>query len=154
MKKKHLKILQEINKSIPQDLLNRLMKKELATPAIAEVVDRALGDEDTPADKKERLQAIKDGGFLSIEVEVIDENIERQIDEFITQKVKDAVDKGLLPKEPEKLKVKSKQYVRRSKKGVNREGTEGERTEQDNGRVSEISGRERDGQREESPNHS
>lgn len=121
MQKKHLRVIQEIQKRIPQELLSKLMKKEIQSPTMKKVIEHALTlpDSEVSPLQKRRYRAALDAGLLDREVEVIDPEIEKQIDEFMTREIDLAVKLGRLPKEAPKLKTltkKGKQYARRQHK--------------------------------------
>jgi len=116
MKTKHLRIIREIQERIPKDLLNNLTKKELANPAAKKVIETALADPELPQKKRRRYQALMDAGYLDQMVEVIDPEVEKKIDEFMTKEIDLAVKLGRLPKEAPQLETltkKGKQYARR-----------------------------------------
>lgn len=120
MKKKHLKVIQDIQASIPTDLLKNLTIKEKQFSTLKEVVERGLKEPDdvvTPREKR-RLQAMLDSGYLEREVDVINRPVEMQIEDFITKEIDRAVRDGRLPPKMDSLKLKSKvnkgkQYARR-----------------------------------------
>lgn len=119
-------MIREIQERIPPDLLKRLMKKELMAPATKKIVEVALTKPDsevTPRQKR-RLQALLDSGQLSREVEVLDHEVEKQIDDFFSKEIAIAVKLGRLPAEApqlELLKNKGQQYARRKEAQLRRE---------------------------------
>lgn len=97
--------------SIPQELLSKLTKKELAWPTLKEIVERALKDGNVSGKDKERFEALQQSGYLNKEVETIDEVIEKQIDEYITAEFDKSRKLGYLPppqKMPKLSKLKKK----------------------------------------------
>lgn len=119
MNKRHVRVIKEIQDRIPQDLLKRLTKFELANPTMKKLVETALADPDLDPKKRRRYQALMDAGYLDKKIEVIDPEVEKQIDEFITKEIDLAVKLGRLPKEApqmESLSKKGKQYARRKHK--------------------------------------
>lgn len=116
MKTKHLRVIREIQDRIPKEWLDKLTKKELANPAAKKVIETALADPELPAKKRRRYQALMDAGYLDQMVEVIDPEVEKKIDEFMTNEIALAVKLGRLPKEAPQLETltkKGKQYARR-----------------------------------------
>lgn len=130
MKKKHLREIERINKTIPKELLEQLTKKELQFPAIKEVVTRAINDAveeqveipikfkwwdyrtwdrfkkrkyktrwmvDGKIFDKPRYQALLISGELDKEIEVINHDIEKQIDDYLEKEFEKARKLGRLP---------------------------------------------------------
>lgn len=119
MKKRHLRVLKRIQDSIPAELLRSLTKKENAAAVTKEIVTRALAGDGgvvlSPADRQKFNDLLK-GGYLDREVEVIDYDVERQIDEIFQREIDKAVRLGLLPKKAPTItltKNKGKQYARK-----------------------------------------
>lgn len=120
MKKKHLRVIREIQDRIPKDLLQRLMKEELAFPAARKTMEEALRrpDSEVSPKRKRRIQAMFDAGILDKKVQVVDHEVENEIDAFITKEIELAVRLGRLPKEApqlESLANKGIQYARRQR---------------------------------------
>ncbi len=134
MKARHLRVLKEITDSIPRELIDNLMVKEKQFATLKQIVEVALTkpDSEVPAKQKERMKAALDAGYLDREIEVINTPIEKQIDEYMSKAVAQAVKDGRLPKKAPKMKLinnKGKQYARRKHKQlkelVQPEGKEG-----------------------------
>jgi hypothetical protein len=125
MKKKHLRVIEEIQSRIPKELLMQLMKTETQSPTLKKVIELALTkpDSEIPAQKKKYLQALLDTGRLDRTVDVLDFDIEKQIDEFISEEIALAVKLGRLPKVApnELLTKKGTQYARRTEARLRRE---------------------------------
>lgn len=116
MKKKHIKILQEIQSRIPTDLLDRLVKKEPVAPTVNEVIDKALVDPEVDDKLKSKLQNIKDSQYLETTRDVIDSEVEKQISDFVEAEIQKKIAEGLLPKKPnvENYVKKTKTLSRKS----------------------------------------
>lgn len=99
MKKKHLKVLQDIQSQIPEDLLRSLIKKEKQFSAIKETVERGLLEPDdvVSPEKKKTFRAMLDSGYLDREVDVIDTSVEEVIDDLMEAMIAKAVKEGRLP---------------------------------------------------------
>ena len=95
-----IKTLKDINDSVPKQWYQQLIKKVWAYPGIRELVDKGLKRPDlldpVPG-LREKLETIKKSEEYSKTEEVIDEVIEKKIDEHLTRKVRQAIEKGLLP---------------------------------------------------------
>lgn len=120
MKKKHIRVLKQINEGIPQELLRNLTKTELQSPTTKKLFELALtkpDDEVTPRQKR-NIQAMLDSGKLDREVEVLDHEVEKLIDAYLGEEIAKAVKLGRLPAEApmDHLKNKGNQYVRRQEK--------------------------------------
>lgn len=122
MKKKHLKVIRDIQDTIPTELLKDLTIKEKQFSTLKEVCERGLKEPDdvvSPREKR-RLKAMLDSGYLEKEVDVINKPVEKQIEEYLEKEIKKAVDQGRLPKKAPEMKLKSqinkgKQYVRKQR---------------------------------------
>ena len=121
MRKKHLRVIKQIQDGIPQELLRNLTKMELQSPTTKKLFELALtkpDDEVTPRQKR-NIQAMLDSGKLDREVEVLDHEVEKLIDAYLQEEIVKAVKLGRLPKKApvlESLKNKGNQYVRRQEK--------------------------------------
>lgn len=118
MKAKHARELRRISESIPAELLTSLMKKETIAPTIHEILRRGLleSDEVVTPEQKNRFRLILESGIADREIEVIDGDVEKLIDAYVTAEVDLAVKLGRLPKKAPQMKLtnnKGKQYARR-----------------------------------------
>ncbi len=118
MKKKHLKILKDIQDRIPRELLLSITMKEKQFGTLKQIAERALTEPDdvVSKEKKQQLKDMIDSGYLDREVDVIDKDIEKQIDKFIENEIAKEVKAGTLPSKAPKLRLKNnkgKQYARR-----------------------------------------
>ena len=126
MKKKHLRVIREIQDRIPRELLMTLTNKELVSPTVKKVFELALTkpDSEVAPRQKRAIKAMIDSGRLDREVEVIDKAVETEIDHFISEEIAKAVKLGRLPQEAPKLKTlkkKGNQYARRQEKRLRTE---------------------------------
>lgn len=124
MRKKHIRVIKQIQDGIPQDLLRNLTKTEIQAPTIKKIFEKALVDPNTTERQKRNIQAMLDSGKLDREVEVLDHEVEKQIDAYLQEEIAKAVKLGRLPKEApmlDSLKNKGKQYARRQEKRLRRE---------------------------------
>lgn len=115
-----------IQEGIPKELLMKLTKKETQAPTIKKVFELALTkpDEEVSPRQKRNIQAMLDSGRLDREVEVLDHEVEKLIDEYIAKEIDKAVKLGRLPKQAPKLKTlqsKGIQYAKRQEKRLRRE---------------------------------
>ena len=118
MKKKHLRVLKQIQEGIPQELLMNLTKTELQAPTTKLLFEKALTDPNVTDRQRRNIQAMLDSGKLDREVEVLDHEVEKQIAAYYEEEIDKAVKLGRLPKEApmDHLKNKGKQYARRQEK--------------------------------------
>lgn len=91
------KVLKEINDSVPRQWLNSLTRKQWAYPTLRELVDRGLEQNDLAKGLREKLETLKKSQEYSAQEDVIDEEIEKKIDEHLTRKVRQAIKNGSLP---------------------------------------------------------
>ncbi len=126
MRKKHLRVIRDIQDRIPRDLLMRLTKTELVSPTVKAVFEKALEkpDDEVSPRQKRAIKAMLESGKLDRTVETIDKEVEMVIDAFIGEEIDKAVKLGRLPKEAPKLKSlqnKGTQYARRQEKRLRAE---------------------------------
>lgn len=121
MKKKHIKVIREIQEGIPMDLIRNLTVKEKQFSTLKEICERGLKEPDDVVSprQKRRFQAMLDSGYLEKEVEVINRPVEQQVDEYMTKEIEKAVKDGRLPARAPEMQLKSqvnkgKQYARRN----------------------------------------
>lgn len=113
MKKKHLKEIERIQKSIPKELLDKLIIKRPFSPIAKEIIMRALANPKevegiVSAEELEKYQAMLDSGELDRTEEVSDPEIEKQIDEYYNKEFEKARKLGRLPPPQKFPKLKSK----------------------------------------------
>lgn len=115
MKKRHLRVLENINKSIPASLVQGLLKTELIFPTLKQLAEAAVKSKKTPADEVEKYQAMLDSGYFDKTHQIVDTSVEKQIEDYIESQIKQAVADGLLPPKVNvpTLKSKSKRNVKR-----------------------------------------
>jgi len=92
-----LKVLKEISDSVPRVWWKMLTKKVWANPVIRELVDRGLVDPEVIGETRDKLLILKRSSEYSEEIEIVDEEIEKKIDEYLTRKVRQATKSGRLP---------------------------------------------------------
>jgi len=144
MNKRHLRVIKQIQDGIPKELLMNLTKTELQSPTIKHVFELALTKPDSEVSprQKRNIKAMLDSGKLDKEVEVLDHEVEKQIDEYFKREIDEAVKLGRLPAQApvlETLNKKGNQYARRQERRLRREFT---------GEVSDV-----EGDSEENQNH-
>jgi len=124
MKKKHLKVIKEIQDSIPEELILNITKKEKQFSTLKQVAEHALtlptgdGEGQIPAKEKRRMKSLLESGYLEVEIEVINKPVEEQIAAYFDNEIKRAIKDGRLPKKAPIIRHKSlinkgKQYVKK-----------------------------------------
>lgn len=132
MNTKVARVLKSISDRVPSALTSALMEEKPMTPATIEAVNLAIDDPETPIKLRDRLILVRDSGLLNQTELVVNPEIEKQIDEWFADEIKKEIALGRLPKPKKKemgleeFKKKSKQYVRRNSKRVNRSDKEGD----------------------------
>jgi len=91
------KELRRIQASIPKPLLQFVVTETAITPTMKDVVDKALEDPDFPAEKKEELRILKANGYFDRKKVRQNDNIAKQIDNYVNREIKKAVKDGRLP---------------------------------------------------------
>lgn len=124
MKKKHLKVIKEIQDSIPEELILNITKKEKQFSTLKEVAEHALslptgeGEGQISAKEKRKLKSLLASGYLEVEVEVINGPVEEQIAAYFDKEIQRAIKEGRLPKKAPTIRHKSlinkgKKYVKK-----------------------------------------
>lgn len=99
MKKQHIKVLDEIQVRANEKFKDRLWKEQPKADVMLEVIDKALNEEKNRFDKDEldKLQTIKESHILDGTERVIDVDVAKEMDEFISQEVDKAIKEKKLP---------------------------------------------------------
>lgn len=126
MKKKHLRVIQMIQEGIPKELLMNLTKTEIQSPTMKKIFELALTKPDTEVTERQKrnIRAMLASGRLDVQVEVLDTEVERQIDEYMSEEIEKAVKLGRLPATAPMLKSykrKGNQYAKRTERRLRRE---------------------------------
>lgn len=120
MRKKYELELKRIQASIPADLLKRLMKKEKTFSASKEIMERALVDPEVTLspEQRRRYTNMLASGYFDKEEDVLDEEVEKQISDYVDAEIEKARKLGRLPKaqRPPKLINKGKKNLWKKKK--------------------------------------
>lgn len=99
MKKAHIKILQQINKTIPKEYTSNLMHEVDQYAETKRLIDLAVAEEGLDPEKKESLENLKLSGFLDTKTSMeVNPEIERKIYEYIMKEVEKKVASKELPK--------------------------------------------------------
>jgi len=131
MKKKHLKVLEDIQDRANAKFGDKLWKTKPKADVMLEVIDKALNEERdqlTP-EQIDKLETIKDSHMLEGMEKVIDEKVAKKMDKYISDEVEKAIKFDMLPPRDQdpiikKLKQKNARRTKKSEKGSNR-STEG-----------------------------
>lgn len=97
-----VKILEEIQASVPQKWKAQLFKTIKISPAAEFLAKKALKEKDFDPIKKERLRILLDTGEFSKTKTVLNQKMADRIDKFVERQIKHAIKTGRLPK-PEDL---------------------------------------------------
>lgn len=109
MKKAHLKILQQINASIPKELTSKLMREVDGYSETKKLIDIAIKDPDLDEEKRESLKNLVLSGHLDSRISMEeDPEVNQQIYQYIMDEVTKKVEAGELPKAILKEKVVKK----------------------------------------------
>lgn len=97
MTESQIKVLKRINEGIPKAFLDRLIMKRYTYPTIREMVDRGLEDPEVADKVKDKLRILKNSQEYSATEDVVDEEMEKKIDAYLSREVKKAIKSGALP---------------------------------------------------------
>lgn len=109
MKKKHLKEIERINKSIPKELLNKLIVLDYKFPTIRDIVIKAMKNPDevehiVSKEQLEKYKAMLLSGYLDQKHEMTNPEIEKQINDYLDAEFEKARKLGRLPP-PQKMPI-------------------------------------------------
>jgi len=93
-----LKIIRDIQSSIPQEWLERVTKRESIAPVTKEIMERALKDPEVDEETKIEFQLVIDSGFFDNEVDVEQSIVSELIDSYVEKEMLKAVIAKKLPK--------------------------------------------------------
>lgn len=116
MKKKDYQIIKEINAEAWGKYGDRLFTEREKAPAVKKVAHLALNEEAhrfTDAQRGKIRAALDTGAFDGTE-RVVDEDVEKEYEEYISSRIQEEIDAGRLT-HPEKANKKAQQYGRRKK---------------------------------------
>ena len=112
--------LKRITESIPKELIEGLMKMETVAPTLEKILTKAIelpdGEMGMNEEKRQRFKNMLAAGILSREVQTIDRDKEKLIEEWFEAEIAFAVKMGRLPKEapiPDFIRKKGKKYAKR-----------------------------------------
>lgn len=110
--------LKRITESIPKEFLEALMKKETIAPTLKKVLEIGLTKDDSEVspEEKAKFRTLINSGVLDREVEVLNHDTEKLIDEYLSAEIELAVKMGRLPPEAPQsdyMRKKGKKYVRK-----------------------------------------
>ena len=131
MKKSVEKKLRAINKAVPQEWQDAVVKKQYIAPDLRAEIVSVLAETPTTDDAKDeqrRLQNMFDAGMYDAEEHVVDEEIAKKIEDWVDAKVLEAIANGEIPdpkEEPDVTKL-----VKKTKRNVKRKQESNLRTKQ------------------------
>lgn len=98
MKKKHIELLQSINRDIPIELKQNIMKKVDRYALFRDLMEKALKEDDFPEDKKRKYRNLLQSKQLEVIDEEIDDDTQNKINDFINNRIKEEIENKNLPK--------------------------------------------------------
>lgn len=112
--------LKRITENIPKELLEGLMKSEEVAPTLTKLLTKAIelpnGEMGMDDEKRQRFKNMIAAGVLNREVQTIDRDKEKLIEEYFEAEIAFAVKMGRLPKEapmPDFIRKKGKKHAKR-----------------------------------------
>jgi len=120
MKKKTIDKLEEITRSIPQEMKKRLYKTVDMYESTKELLTKALNEDSVNEKTKSRAKNLLDSGYLEKYETEIDQSVAKEIDSWVESKILEAIDRKELPKSNfvgliRKAKQQAKQNARNTK---------------------------------------
>lgn len=100
MRKATERVLKRINKSVPKEWQDAVVSEQYIAPDVREGVIEALAEvPTTPEEEKEhkRLQNLFDAGYYDAKESKVDEEIAKKIEDYIEEKIKEAIASGEIP---------------------------------------------------------
>ena len=99
MKKKYQELLTQINKEVPQEWRDSIVKKVDRNLFMRNFLQKAVQDPDLIESKASKIKnLLKAGKFDETFDDEVDEEVVAKIDEFINNRIKEEIEKGNFPK--------------------------------------------------------
>ncbi len=92
-----MKVLSDIQREVPLQWREKVVKEVASSPSVALVVDKALEDPDFPEEKKKALRILKEAGEFSKKRLVESPFYAKRIDVFVRRRINEEIKKGNLP---------------------------------------------------------
>lgn len=89
--------LKQIQRSIPQTMIDAAVTQKKLTPTIEKVMNEALVTESISEEKKTEIKHLLDVGTFSKEAVLENEKAVKMIDEFVNRAINKAIKEGRLP---------------------------------------------------------
>lgn len=131
MKKSVEKKLRAINKRVPQEWQDAVIKTQYVAPDLRNEILAVLAETpetDEEAKEQRRLQNMFDAGYYDAEESIVDEEIAKKIEEWVDAEVQKAIDAGEIPDPKKDDDVKK--LVKKTKRNVKRKQESSLRTKQ------------------------
>lgn len=98
MKKSTIEKLQAITNEIPSEWKAKLMRVDYDMPVTRELIPKLLDDPEVSETFKKRVKNLLDAGHFDKMSEIMDEEMAKQIDNFVETRIMEEIEKGNLPK--------------------------------------------------------
>lgn len=90
-------VLKEIQRSIPETMIQAATSQRKLTPTIEKVMDEALVTETISEDKKAQIRHLADLGVFSKEIVSENDKAVKMIDQYVNREINKAIKAGRLP---------------------------------------------------------
>lgn len=94
----HKQVLIDIQKSVPKEWTDAVVKRVDIAPISKEIMERAVKDPDVSDEDKKQYQAVLDSGFFNKKIDEEQFEVAQLIDAYIEKEMLKAVIAGKLPK--------------------------------------------------------
>ena len=112
LKPEHMKELERIQKSIPKNLTDNVMKETQPGKEVLETLKKALNDPELTAEQRRKTELIIESGYLEKTVMSEDPAVIAEIDTYIEKEIEKSVRLGRLPDKKKKNKNIKKKLKR------------------------------------------
>jgi multidrug resistance efflux pump len=130
MNQRKIQIIRDIEKRVPQEWHDALIKKQYIAPDLRQEVVEQLASYPAEIEAAEgearaklekdyrRLKNIFDSGYYDVMENVVDQEVAKKIEDFIEQGLQEAIDRGDLSDDDEEIKKINKKLKRNAKRNT------------------------------------
>jgi hypothetical protein len=97
MDQRTFNFLNKLNKRIPKKLLSAVVEKKALSPTVKQIAELAQTDPDISQEKKDAMALLLKVGMFDLEIEEVNREAEKKIEEWMGKEIDKAIKKGQIP---------------------------------------------------------